>query len=157
MRASIFRRLINLWPPYFFSGIRMLALSDDWSEATVVLKLRFYNRNYVGCQFGGSLFAMADPIWMLLAIHQLGRDYYVWDKAGAIDFVAPGRADVYAHFVLPPDSMDEVRQAAAGGEKVLRWFEVEVRTAPGELVARVRKQLYIRLKPDARKAVAPPG
>ncbi|ODV12012.1 MAG: tetrameric acyl-CoA thioesterase [Rhodanobacter sp. SCN 68-63] len=150
MRPSTFRRLLNLWPPFLFNSIRLQSLSDDWSEARVVLRLRPWNRNYVRTQFGGNLFAMTDPFWMLLAMHQLGSDYLVWDKAGAIDFVAPGREDVYAHFKLEPSVVDELRQAAAGGGKVLRWFETEVTTASGEVVARVRKQLYVRLKPRAR-------
>ena len=150
MRPSTFRRLLNLWPPFLFNSIRLQTLSNDWSEARVVLRLRPWNRNYVRTQFGGNLFAMTDPFWMLLAMHQLGRDYLVWDKAGAIDFVAPGRDDVYAHFKLEPSVVDELRQAAAGGGKVLRWFETEVTTASGEVVARVRKQLYVRLKPRAR-------
>lgn len=150
MRASTFRRLMNLWPPFLFNSIRVQYVSEDWSELRVVLRLRPWNRNYVRTQFGGNLFAMTDPFWMLLAMHQLGNDYFVWDKAGAIDFVAPGREDVYAHFKLEPSVVDELRTAAAGGEKVLRWFDVDVVTQSGEVVARVRKQLYVRLKPKAR-------
>ena len=150
MRASSFRRLLNLWPPFFFNSIRVQSLSADYREAKVVLRLRPWNRNYVRSQFGGNLFAMVDPFWMLLVMHQLGRDYYVWDKAGAIDFVAPGREDVYAHFRLEPAVVEQLRTAAAGGGKVLHWFETEVKTAAGEIVAVVRKQVYVRLKPKAR-------
>lgn len=150
MRAPTFRRLLNLWPPFLFSGIRLLKLDDGYTEANVVLRLRPWNRNYVGTQFGGSLFAMADPFWMLLILHHLGHDHFVWDKAGAIDFVAPGREDVYAHFKLEAGVLEELRAAAANGEKVLRWFEVPIRTAAGEVVAVVRKQLYVRLKPKHR-------
>lgn len=151
MRASTFRRLMNLWPPFFFNSIRVQYVAEDWSEVRVVLKLRPWNRNYVRTQFGGNLFAMTDPFWMLLAMHQLGDDYYVWDRAGAIEFVAPGRENVCAHFKLEAAMVDELRAAAAGGEKVLRWFDVEVKTASGEVVAIVRKQLYVRLKPKARQ------
>ena len=150
MTPTTFRRLVNLWAPFLFNAIRILSLSADWSEARVVLRLRPWNRNYVKSQFGGNLFAMTDPFWMLLAMHQLGGDYYVWDKAASIDFVAPGYEDVYAHFKLEPAVVDELRAAAAGGDKVLRWFETEVTTAEGKLIARVRKQLYVRLKPKAR-------
>jgi acyl-coenzyme A thioesterase PaaI-like protein len=154
MKASTFRRLLNLWPPFFFNSIRVQSISDDWSEVRVVLRLRPWNRNYVRSQFGGNLFAMTDPFWMLLAMHQLGNDYYVWDKAGAIDFVAPGREDVHAHFVLRRDVVDELRAEAAAGAKVLRWFDVDVVTAAGEVIARVRKQLYVRLKPAGRSKPA---
>ncbi|GAB3784058.1 DUF4442 domain-containing protein [Dyella agri] len=150
MKASTFRRLLNLWPPFLINAIRLQSLSEDYAEAKVVLRLRRRNRNYVGSQFGGNLFAMVDPFWMLLAMRRLGSDYYVWDKAGAIDFVAPGREDVYAHFKLDDAIVDELRGAAAGGEKVLHWFENDITTASGEVIARVRKQLYVRLKPRAR-------
>ena len=150
MRASTFRRLMNLWPPFLVNSIRLVELSDDYARARVALRLRPWNRNYVKCQFGGNLFAMVDPFWMLLAMHRLGPDYYVWDKAGSIDFVAPGREDVYASFHLDDATLGELRQAAAGGGKVLRWFENDITTASGEVVARVRKQLYVRLKPKAR-------
>jgi acyl-coenzyme A thioesterase PaaI-like protein len=150
MRASTFRRVVNLWPPFLFNSIRILSLSTDWAEARVVLRLRPWNRNYVGTQFGGNLFAMTDPFWMLMAMHRLGSDYVVWDKAGAIEFVAPGREDVYAHFHLDEAVVDEMRAAAASGGKVLRWFETEIKTASGEVIARVRKQLYVRLKPRKR-------
>ncbi|UGB37015.1 DUF4442 domain-containing protein [Frateuria soli] len=152
MRPTTFRRLLNLWPPFLFNSIRVLEVSEDWSRARVVLRLRPWNRNYVRSQFGGNLFAMTDPFWMLLAMHRLGSDYYVWDKAGAIDFVSPGREDVFASFDLTDAVVEELRTAAAAGDKVLRWFETEVATASGEVVARVRKQLYVRLKPKARGA-----
>jgi len=150
MRASTFRHLLNLWPPFLCNSIRLRELSDDWSTARVVLRLRPWNRNYVGCQFGGNLFAMVDPFWMLLALHRLGDDYYVWDRAGAIDFVAPGREDVHSSFHLTDAMVEDLRVAAAGGGKVLRWFETDITTASGEVIARVRKQLYVRLKPAAR-------
>ena len=147
MRATTFRRLLNLWPPFLINAIRVQSLSDDYAEAKVVLRLRPWNRNYVKSQFGGNLFAMVDPFWMLLVMHQLGSDYYVWDTAGTIEFVAPGYEDVYAYFKLEPTVVEELRAAAANGEKVLRWFDADVLDAQGELVARTRKQLYVRRKP----------
>lgn len=143
------RRLMNLWPPFLFAGIRVLDISDDWRHARVVLRKRWYNRNVVGTQFGGSLFAMTDPFWMILVMRCLGRDYIVWDKAGAIEFVAPGRQDVHAEFHVDDALLDEIRGATAGGDKYLRWCDTVVAAADGEVVARVRKQLYVRRKRDA--------
>jgi len=137
---------MNLWPPLLFSGIRVLVFSDDWRSARVRLRKHWYNGNYVGTHFGGSLFAMTDPFWMIMVMNCLGRDYVVWDKAAEIEFVAPGREDVFADFLVEDRVLEELRVAAAGGEKVLRWFETDVKTASGEVIARVRKQLYVRLK-----------
>jgi acyl-coenzyme A thioesterase PaaI-like protein len=153
VKPSTLRRILNIWPPFLFSGIHVEALSDDWRYARVRLKLTWYNRNYVRTHFGGALFAMADPFWMIMTMEALPHEYIVWDKAGAIDFVAPGREDVFAEFLLDDAILDELRTATAGGEKYLRWFEVDVKTARGEVVARVRKQLHVRRK----QAAAFPG
>ena len=143
------RRVLNFWPPLLFAGIRVLAIAPDWRHARVVLRRRWYNRNYVGTHFGGSLFAMTDPFWMILVLSRLGREYIVWDKAGEIEFVAPGREDVYAEFLVDDALLDELRTATAGGDKYLRWCDTEVKTAGGEVIARVRKQLYVRRKRSA--------
>lgn len=146
VRPSTLRRIFNCWPPYLFAGIRVQEISSDWRYARVRLAFTWYNRNYVYTQFGGSLFSMTDPFWMVLIMGSLGNDYIVWDKAGAIDFVAPGREDVYAEFRLDDAVLDEIRAATATGEKHLRWFEVDVKTERGEVVARLRRQVYVRRK-----------
>lgn len=146
MHASVFRWILNVWPPFLFTGIRVTELSTDFRRACVELRMRPWNRNYVGTHFGGSLFAMTDPFWMLLALQSLGRDYIVWDKAGEIEFVKPGRGTVRARFHLDETTLAELRTAAAGGDKVLRWFETDVIDRDGDVVARVRKQLYVRRK-----------
>lgn len=149
MRPTPFllRVMLNLWPPFLFAGIRVRAIGAEFRSAEVELRMRPWNRNYVGTHFGGSLFAMTDPFWMLLAMNALGRGYVVWDKAGAIEFVAPGRGTVRARFVLDEAVLDEIRAATAHGEKHLRWFDTDVTDARGATVARVRKQLYVRRKP----------
>jgi acyl-coenzyme A thioesterase PaaI-like protein len=145
-RPQSLRRMMNLWPPYRFAGIRVLEIAPDYSRAVVSLRLTAMNRNYVGTQFGGSLFSMADPFWMLLVMNQLGRDYVVWDQRAEIEFVRPGRGEVRTEFVVDPVVLDRLRDAAAGGDKVLEWFENDIVDMSGVVVARVRRQLYVRRK-----------
>ncbi|MDJ1131367.1 DUF4442 domain-containing protein [Streptomyces iconiensis] len=141
-------RAMAWWPPYRFAGIRVLHIAEDWSSARVRLRLGRFNRNYFGTQFGGSLYSMSDPFWVLLLVNRLGRDYIVWDKAGEIEYVAPGRGDVFTEFHLDEDRIAEIRSATADGSKALPWFESTVTMADGTTVARVRKQLYVRRKHD---------
>lgn len=146
MKASRLRTLFRLWPPFLFAGIRVTEVSEDFRFARVELRQRWYNRNYVGTHFGGSLFAMTDPFWMILVLRRLGGDYIVWDQAGEIRFEKPGRGTVVAEFRLDDAVVDSLREEAADGAKVLRWFETEITDASGDVVARLRKQLYIRRK-----------
>jgi len=158
MKASRLRLLMNIWFPFLFTGIRVVKISDDFRYVKVELRSHWYNKNYVGTHFGGSLFAMTDPYWMIMILRNLGSKYVVWDKAAEIEFVKPGRGLVTAEFKLEESTLNELRNAAAGNEKVLRWFDIAVIDSQGDLVAKVRKQIYVRLKPaknlanDAAKA-----
>src|ERR1019366_1700605 len=142
MNPVLFRLLINLWPPFFFNNIAVTEITSDWSRVSVRLRLRSWNRNYIGTHFGGNLFAMTDPFCVLMLLHRLRSDYVVWDKAANIEFIAPGRGDVYATFNIDDETIDSLRNEAAEGEKVLRWFEVDVVDKQGKLIAKARKQLY---------------
>src|SRR5690606_38283908 len=150
MRASTLRRGMNAWPPFLFAGIRITAIDAEFRHASVELRQRWYNRNYVGTHFGGSLFAMTDPFWMLLAMRALGRDYYVWDQAAEIRFLKPGRGTVRACFDLGDDALDAMRAGTADGAKYLHWFDTDIHDEAGDVVASVRKQVYVRRKPGRR-------
>lgn len=152
MTPRLLRFGMNLWPPYLFSGIRVTDIGDDWRSARVELRRHLWNRNYVGTQFGGSLYSMTDPFFMLMIMENLGRDYIVWDKAANIEFVSPGKGPVFADFHIDEHLLEEIRQHTAAGDKYLPKLHVEVRDGAGTLVARVQKTLYVRRKPQARQA-----
>ncbi len=145
--ASGLRRILNIYGPYLGAGVKVRYLTKDFREAKVEMKLRWFNRNYVGTHFGGSLFSMIDPFYMLLLMNNLGRDYIVWDANAEIDFIKPGRGIVSAHFLVTDAMLAEIRDKTADGEKFLPTYEVHIIDAAGELVARARKTLYIRRKP----------
>ncbi|HUP30757.1 MAG TPA: DUF4442 domain-containing protein, partial [Usitatibacter sp.] len=89
--AAGIRRLLNFYPPFRGAGIRVREISPDFRTATVELRTKLFNRNYVGTHFGGSLFAMTDPFFMIMMMKNLGPDYLVWDKAGTVRFLKPAR------------------------------------------------------------------
>jgi acyl-coenzyme A thioesterase PaaI-like protein len=150
MKPRHLRFGMNLWPPFLGAGIRVRRIAEDWSEVIVDLRHGLMNRNYVGTHYGGSLFSMTDPFYALMLMHLLGERYLIWDQAASIEFVAPGRGTVSAVFRLTKEEVEAIRAQAASGEKVLPAFDVEVRDADNALVARVRKTLYVRLKPRFR-------
>ena len=142
------RMLINLWPPFLGAGIRVRRLSSDWTEIYVEMKLRWWNRNYVGTHYGGSLYSMADPFFMVMLIENLGKDYIVWDKSASIRFKKPGRGTVSAIFRLSEPEIREIKQAlnTQEKEKIERVFTVEVKDESGSVIAQIEKLLHIRKK-----------
>ncbi|MFP4209162.1 MAG: DUF4442 domain-containing protein [Wenzhouxiangella sp.] len=140
---------MNIWPPYLAAGIRVRRISSDFRSARVELRLGLLNRNYVNVHFGGSLFAMTDPFYMLMYIKNLGADYVVWDKAAAIDFVRPGRGTVAAEFRLNEGDFEHARAQAARQRSCLIQHPVDIRDRDDQLVARVERTIYIRRRQPA--------
>lgn len=139
---------MNLWPPFLFSGIKIVKLSKDFRCIQVKLKHRFWNANYVGTQFGGSIFAMADPFYMLMLIENLGPEYVVWDKATSIAFVKPGRTDLITEFTLTDDDLAAIREAVADTGR-LEWKRaIDIRDISGELIAHIDKTISIKKKKE---------
>ena len=97
----------------------------------VEMKLRPWNRNYVGTHYGGSLYSMTDPFYMLMLMENLGRDYIVWDKAASIRFRKPGKGKVKAEFRLSDAQLDEIRDKLTTQEKYEPTFLVEVKDEAG--------------------------
>ena len=145
---------MSLWAPNLWSGIRVRRFAEDWTSATVELHVNRITRNYVKTAFGGSMSAMTDPYFFMLVMHQLGRDYVVWDTRGEIEFVKPGRGVLTAHFEVPPSKAQELRDRARDGAKVLEWFETDITDAAGDVVARVRREVYVREKKRVSAAAA---
>ena len=149
------RRLVNLWPPFLGAGIRMVHIAPDMKAIDVEMKLRFWNANYVGTHFGGSLFAMTDPFYMLMLMANLGRNYIVWDKAASIRYRQPGRGKVRAEFRLTDAQLDEIREKLKTVPKYEPVFAVQVKDAQDTVIAEVEKVLHVRHLGPAEKKPQP--
>jgi len=148
-----FLKLMRFYPPYLGAGISVGHVAKDLSVLEVEMRLAPWNRNFVGTQFGGSLYSMCDPFFMLMIMMQLGDEYVVWDKSATIEFLKPGRGRVRARFEVPPALLAQLKQEADAAGKINPKLEATVVDEDGQPIARVTKVLSIRRKD--RKNVAP--
>jgi acyl-coenzyme A thioesterase PaaI-like protein len=146
------RRMMNLWPPFLATGVRVQHIAPDWRQVRVKLVKTPLTTNYFGTQFGGSMFAMVDPFFVIMLVHNLGPEYVVWDQRAEIEYLAPGRTSVHAELTVTEDDVAEIREAADRGDRVRHWFGCDLVDRDGAVVARVRKQTYVR-----RQTPAPVG
>lgn len=138
--------LWRFWPPFWGAGISVHVLSDDLMHTQARLKLRWWNRNYVGTQYGGSLFSMTDAVYMVMMLQNLGPEYIVWDKAATIRYLKPGKTSVYADYKLTTQVLDDIRRTLQTQEKMDWTTKVEIRDMNDQVIAEVDKVLYIRKK-----------
>jgi acyl-coenzyme A thioesterase PaaI-like protein len=146
LRQRFLEKAIRFYGPFLGAAVKVDEVSKDYRYAKVRMPLTFYNKNYMGTQFGGSLYAMVDPWFMLMLIKNLGSDYIVWDKAATIQFKKPGKSTVTAEFNLSQEVIDEIKAYVEENTKMDKVFKVEIKDEEGKLIAEVDKVLYIRKK-----------
>ncbi|MHB1949602.1 MAG: DUF4442 domain-containing protein [Gammaproteobacteria bacterium] len=143
---NLMRIFINLWPPFLGTGIKITKIAPDFRLIEVSMKLHWYNKNYVGTHFGGSIYAMTDAFYMLMLMKNLGEDYIVWDKAAFIDFKKPGLGKLTATFVFTQEEIDAVRKQADANFHYIFDKPVDVIDSDGIVIASIIKTLYVRNK-----------
>ena len=139
-------RLVSYWPPMLFSGISVRDFDLDKGYIKVRLRSSFWNRNYFGTHYGGSICSLCDPFYAFILLHQLGREYIVWDKASKVTFVSATREPVYATFSLSNEEIEKIKEDALGNSKVEPVFQTTVVDGEGKVIATVERTLYIKTK-----------
>lgn len=147
---AVMRHLLNFWPPFLFPGIKVEELRDDYRYCKVILKGRPWTRNINNSQFGGSMFSMTDPIYPLMLMGALGKEYIVWDKQADINFIIPGKGKLVAEFWLADHEIDAIKRATESGEKYFPQFVVNIKDSNNQIVAEVNRTVYIRKKAQYR-------
>lgn len=154
MKKAKLLKYMSWWPPLLAAGIRAKVDTKHFARVEVKLVQRFYNTNYVGSHYGGSLYSMTDPWYMLLLLQRLGRDYIVWDKAANIRFRKPGKGTVTARFEVDDALVARIKTTLETEPKMDLVLPVLVKDKDGDVVAEVEKVVYIKKK--ERKEVAQP-
>jgi acyl-coenzyme A thioesterase PaaI-like protein len=139
-------RHIGWWPPLLGTGVKVTRLDKDLRAVDVEMRLRRWNKNYMGVHFGGSLFAMTDPFYMLMLAANLGEEYVVWDKAASIRYRKPGKGRVQAKFRLTEEKLAEIRAAVAAEGRCDARFAVEIKDEEGGVIALVERVIYCATK-----------
>lgn len=146
LQLWFYRTAFNWWPSYRGSGARITYISPGMDEIHTRIKLTWRTRNYVGTLFGGSMFAMADPIYMVILIKQLGDDYVVWDKSATIRFVRPGTGRVKGIFKVSKEEIESIRTTVDTEKEKEYTYITQLTNEEGKVVAEVEKLLYIARK-----------
>ena len=145
-RQRLMMKFVNFYPPFLGAGIRVTYPKDDAHTIVVRMGLHWWNQNLFGTQFGGSLYAMADPFFVFVVAKNIGPGYLVWDKKATIEFLKPGRGKVTGRYHVPPEEIARVKALADAGETVEPVYTGEIVADDGTLVARVTKTLWVRKK-----------
>lgn len=105
------------------------------------------NSNYNNSIFGGTIFSASDPFYALLFDQILRRKGFktrVWLKSSNIQYLKPGRSNLYFKISLTEDDIQEAEKALRTVGKFVKAFPIEILNSQGELCASVINEVYVR-------------
>ena len=111
--ARQLKRFMGFWPPFLGAGIKIQEFADDGTRVVVSHRPNMLTKNAMGVAFGGTLSAMTDPFFMLASMHRLGKEYRIWDAAGEIKYLKPGRGTVTADMRIPEETCALIEEKTA--------------------------------------------
>jgi acyl-coenzyme A thioesterase PaaI-like protein len=128
------------------TGGRITYIANDLRRVQIKLPLNWKTKNYVGTIFGGSMYSVVDPIYMVMFIKLFGPDYTVWDKSAIIHYKKPGRSTLTAEFSINEKELNAIRQALRKQAGIDRIYQVELSDEANKVYAVVEKTIYFKKK-----------
>ncbi|MEO5911825.1 MAG: DUF4442 domain-containing protein [Pelobium sp.] len=145
--AKTLKWALRFYPPLFFQRIWIKKIGADFRSVEVVVKKSFLNINYNKSIFGGTIFSASDPFYALLYDQLLrlkGYETRVWLKSASIQYLKPGRGDLYFRIELTEKEIAEAEEALQTLGKFVKSYPIEIFNDKGELCATVNNEVYIR-------------
>ncbi len=145
--ANSLKWLMRLYPPMLFQRIWIKKIEKDFTGITVKINRSLVTSNLGNSIFGGTLFSATDPFYALLFGQIMLRKNIkvtVWLKSAEIQYLKPGRSDLYFSLVITNDMILEAEQTLLNEGKFIKEYPIEVYNKQGELCVTASNEVYIR-------------
>lgn len=143
-KSTVFKYGFNLSPMYRRSTGRLTYVSDDLKKVDIKIPISYKNKNYVGSIFGGSLFSVTDPIYMIQLLNILSDDYVVWDKHASIRFRRPVKENAYVNFVITEEDLENIKKGVAEKKEIDFQKIIQITNKQKDIVfAEITKIIYV--------------
>jgi acyl-coenzyme A thioesterase PaaI-like protein len=144
---NVLKWAMRLYPPLLFQRIWVVRFEKNFRGVRVKVNKSLINNNYNNSIFGGTIFAAADPFYPLL-FHQVlmhkGYKVRVWLKSAQINYLKPGRTDLFFSINITETDIEEVEYILNTIGKHTKAYPIEMYNKEGELCVSVFAEVYIR-------------
>lgn len=138
---------LRCYPPLFFQRIWIINFGAEFKSVRVKINKSILNSNYNRSIFGGTIFSATDPFHAILfdqVFKHRGLKTRVWLKSAQIQYLKPGRSNLYFTIVLTDEMISEAEEALLTIGKFVKTYKIEIYNAEGELCAVAQNEVYIR-------------
>jgi acyl-coenzyme A thioesterase PaaI-like protein len=151
------RWMLNLFPPLFFSRIRIVSLSDDFMDCTVRVRSSLLTRNLQGSMFGGTIFSSADPYYVVMywqALAHRGIHVQAWLRSATIRYLKPTKTALTLRFLLTEEDIHEALKALEEEGRFVKNHRVKLIDEAGDLCAVAETEVFLRTPRSGQREVS---
>ena len=147
LKADELKRMLNLWFPFLVNRIKILNISEDFSEMKVRLKHSFWNRNPYKTVWGGSITSAMDPFYPIMMKQIMLRkgirtDFF--SKAINVEFIRKVNTNIFFQFKITEIEIINAGELLIKDDKYEIWHEVDGIDPDGNICVKGKIQVYLR-------------
>jgi hypothetical protein len=144
---KVLKWVLRFYPPLFFQRIWIQRFDKNFRSVEVKIFKSLLNTNFNNSIFGGTIYAASDPFYAILfdqVLQLKGFKTRVWLKSAHIQYLKPGRENLYFKIVITDQEIAEAIHVLETNGKFVKAFPLEIYNKRGELCALVSNEVYIR-------------
>jgi len=139
--------VMRLYPPMLFQRIWVKKIHKDFKGIDVKINRSLITTNLGNSIFGGTIFSATDPFYALLfgqIMQHKGFKITVWLKSAEIQYIRPGRTDLYYTLIITDQMIEDAEKALASEGKFIKAYPIDIFDTSGELCATALNEVYVR-------------
>ena len=140
---------MRLYPPLLIQRIWIRNIDAGFKGADVKINRSLITLNFGKAIFGGTIYTATDPFYAMLfgqLLKHKGYQISVWLKSASIQFVRPGRTDLFYQITITDDMIQEAEDALNKNGVFIKSYSIEIYSKTGDLCAIAKNEIYIRKK-----------
>lgn len=140
---------MRLYPPLLLQRIWIQNIDSGFRGADVKINRSLITLNFGKAIFGGTIYTAADPFYAMLfgqLLKHKGYNISIWLKSASIQFLRPGRTDLYYRIVITEEMIDEIEKELEANAVFVKSYSIKIYSKTGDLYAIAKNEIYIRKK-----------
>ena len=140
---------MRLYPPMLLQRIWTRNIDAGFRGADVKINRSLITLNFGKAIFGGTIYTATDPFYAMLfgqLLKHKGYHISVWLKGANIQFLRPGRTDLFYQIKITDEMINEAEEAINKNGVFIKSYSIEIYSKSGDLYAIAKNEIYIRKK-----------
>ncbi len=146
---NLLKWVMRFYPPLLVQRIWVQKIYPGFKGADIKINKSLFTLNFGNAIFGGTIYSATDPFYALLfsqIMAHKGHKVSVWLKSASIQFLKPGRTDLYYTIVINDEMIQEAEKELLQSGVFVKTYRIEIYSKAGQLHAVANNEIHIRKK-----------